>query len=156
MFRGRGAPGSRIEELASIFREKGATSPGKAMTAQELGIPPRLEESMKRRPGLTGVFVDVGGKYYLDEARLKELQYRLAAWGTGSPMRRVRELRLLRMAVGLAAIILVLYDLLFVGSSAIRFAIAALLLAWIALTVAQMVHLARVRRRLGARGRPNP
>ncbi|HVB95847.1 MAG TPA: hypothetical protein VND41_04515 [Nitrososphaerales archaeon] len=70
MFRAGG--GRRmIQGIIARFREKGATSPEKAMTSQELGLPPRFEEAMKRRLGATGVFVDVGGKYYLDEAKLK-------------------------------------------------------------------------------------
>jgi hypothetical protein len=60
------------------FRQKGATSPEKALTSQELGLPPRFEEAMHRRLGRTGIFVEVNGKYYLSEARLKEVQQRLA------------------------------------------------------------------------------
>jgi hypothetical protein len=63
-----------IQGIIARFREKGATSPEKAMTAQELGLPPRFEEAMKRRLGATGIFVDVGGKYYLDEAKLKQVR----------------------------------------------------------------------------------
>ncbi|MGD6811023.1 MAG: hypothetical protein ACQCN3_15120 [Candidatus Bathyarchaeia archaeon] len=56
------------------FRQKGATSPEKALTSQELGLPPRFEEAMHRRLGRTGIFVEVNGKYYLSEARLKGVQ----------------------------------------------------------------------------------
>jgi hypothetical protein len=69
-----GGRGRRIQEIVAKFREKGATSPEKAMTIQELGLPPRFEEAMKRRPGATGIFVQVGGKYYLDEARLQQIR----------------------------------------------------------------------------------
>ena len=59
MFRGgRG----RLERLVARFREKGATSAEKAMTAEELGLPPRFEDAMKRRLGATGIFVGTGGK----------------------------------------------------------------------------------------------
>jgi len=61
-------------EIEAVFRTKGATSPEKAMTAQELGLPPRFEEAMRRRLGATGIFVEVRGKYYLDEARLKQVE----------------------------------------------------------------------------------
>jgi hypothetical protein len=69
------------EQLTAViekFRQKGATSPEKALTSQELELPPRFEEAMHRRLGRSGVFVEVNGKYYLSEARLKEVQQRLA------------------------------------------------------------------------------
>lgn len=56
------------------FRQKGATSPDKAMTIQELGLPPRFELAMHHRLGQLGIFVEVNGKYYLDEAKLKQIQ----------------------------------------------------------------------------------
>jgi hypothetical protein len=52
------------------------------MTAQELGLPPRFEEAMHRRLGRTGIFVEVSGKYYLSEERLKEVQDRLSSRGS--------------------------------------------------------------------------
>ena len=69
--------------MVARFREKGATSPDKAMTIDELGLPPRFEEAMHRRLGATGIFVDVGGKYYLDEAKLKQVQEQRMQWGGG-------------------------------------------------------------------------
>ena len=47
----------RLYEIVEKFRQKGAISPEKAMTAQELGLPPRFEDAMKRRLGRTGIFV---------------------------------------------------------------------------------------------------
>ena len=64
----------RLQEVIQKFREKGATSPEKAMTIQELGLPPRFEQAMHRRLGQTGIFVEVNGKYYLNEERLKQIQ----------------------------------------------------------------------------------
>jgi hypothetical protein len=52
----------RIQQIVATFREKGATSPEKSITAQELGLPPRFEQAMRRRLGSTGIFVDIGGK----------------------------------------------------------------------------------------------
>jgi hypothetical protein len=49
-----------ILAIAQRFREKGAIGPDKAMMAQELGLPPRFEDAMKRRLGQTGIFVEVG------------------------------------------------------------------------------------------------
>ncbi len=74
MFRDREAIRRRLFELVERFREKGATSPEKAMTVQELGLPPRFEEAMHRRLGQSGIFVEVNGKYYLDEERLKQIR----------------------------------------------------------------------------------
>jgi hypothetical protein len=81
MFRGRDEDRERLLQIIEDFRKKGATSPDKAMTAQELGLPPRFEEAMRKRLGRLGVFVELNGKYYLSEERLKEVKERLAAHG---------------------------------------------------------------------------
>jgi hypothetical protein len=49
------------------------------MTPEELGLPPRFKEAMQRRLGRTGIFVEVNGKYYLSEQRLKEVQERISS-----------------------------------------------------------------------------
>ena len=75
MFRNREEIRKRLTEVVEKFRQKGATTPEKAMTPQELGLPPRFEQAMHRRLGQTGIFVEVnGGKYYLNEERLKQIQ----------------------------------------------------------------------------------
>jgi hypothetical protein len=79
MFRRRDETRERLLQIIEEFRKKGAVNPDKAMTAQELGLPPRFEEAMKRHLGLLGVFVEVNGKYYLCEERLKEVKERFAA-----------------------------------------------------------------------------
>jgi len=61
----------RLQKIVEMFRKKGATSPEKAMNLQELGLPIRFEQAMHRRLGQTGIFVEVNGKYYLNEERLK-------------------------------------------------------------------------------------
>ena len=53
------------------------------MSAQELGLPPRFEEAMHRRLGQTGIFIEVNGKYYLNEERLKQIQEQRAKGGQG-------------------------------------------------------------------------
>jgi hypothetical protein len=45
-------------EVVDKFREKGAISSDKAMSAEELGLPPRFEDAMKRRLGRLGIFVE--------------------------------------------------------------------------------------------------
>jgi hypothetical protein len=67
----------RLEEVIQLFRTKGALTPETAMTAKDLGLPPRFEEAMHRRLGRSGVFVEVNGKYYLSEQRLAEVKAKL-------------------------------------------------------------------------------
>jgi len=81
MFGRRPQPRQIIENLAQRFREKGATSPEKAITAEEMGLHERFEEAMKNRLGQTGIFVEVGGKYYLNEQRLREFEQRQGGGG---------------------------------------------------------------------------
>jgi hypothetical protein len=74
MFRNREEIHQRLQTIIQTFRQKGATSPEKAMTIQELSLPPRFEQAMHRRLGQTGIFVEINGKYYLSEERLKQIQ----------------------------------------------------------------------------------
>jgi hypothetical protein len=138
-----------IQGIVARFREKGATSPDKAMTAQELGLPPRFEEAMKRRLGATGIFIEVGGKYYLDEARLKQVQEERRAGGGMGGAREFRRtmftLRIARMVVGLCAVVLALSNFLVVRSTYVSLAVVGLVLLWIALTVVQLAYLSRAR-----------
>jgi hypothetical protein len=140
-----------IQGIIARFREKGATSPEKAMTAQELGLPPRFEEAMKRRLGATGIFVEVSGKYYLDEAKLKKVQEerRAGGWGGGGgrgPRGSMFAMRVARMVVGLAAVILALSNILIVRSAYLSFVVLGLAILWIALTVFQLLNLSRATR----------
>jgi hypothetical protein len=79
MFRRREEIRKQLTELIAKFKEKGATTPEKALTPEELGLPPRFQEAIQRRLGKTGIFVEVNGKYYLSEERLKEVQERLSS-----------------------------------------------------------------------------
>ena len=79
MFKGRNEIRKQVNQLIGKFREKGATSPEKAMTPEDLGLPPRFKEAMQRRLGRTEIFVEVNGKYYLSEQRLKEVQERISS-----------------------------------------------------------------------------
>ena len=71
----------QLTGLIAKFKEKGATAPEKALTAEELGLPPRFKDAMQRRLGRSGIFVEVNGKYFLSEQRLKEVQERLSNHG---------------------------------------------------------------------------
>ncbi len=83
MSRDRGEGRRRLQELIERFRQRGADSPEKAMTIQELGLPPRFEEAMHRRLGQSGIIVEVNGRYYLDEERLKQIREQRAKGGHG-------------------------------------------------------------------------
>ena len=74
MFRRRQHIMERISEVLEKFRQKGALSPEKALSSEELGLPPKLKETMQKRLGRLGVFVEVNGKYYLSEERLREVK----------------------------------------------------------------------------------
>ncbi|HML03286.1 MAG TPA: hypothetical protein VK487_07930 [Candidatus Bathyarchaeia archaeon] len=84
MFGDRRQMRQRLREIIERFREKGAISPEKAMTLQELGLPPRFEQAMHRRLGHLGIFVEINGKYYLNEERLKQIQEQRAKAGYGN------------------------------------------------------------------------
>jgi hypothetical protein len=84
MFRNREEMHQRLQEIIERFRQKGATSPEKAMTIQELGLPPRFEEAMHQRLGQSGILVETNGKYYLNEERLEQIQEQRAKTGPGS------------------------------------------------------------------------
>ena len=79
MFRRREKIRERLLEVVSKFRQKGAVSPDNTLTIEELGLPPEFKDLMKRRLGRLGVFVEVNGKYYLSEERLKEVKEQLAS-----------------------------------------------------------------------------
>jgi hypothetical protein len=79
MFGRRQKVRERLFKVIEKFRQKGALSPEKAMTAEELGLPVEFKEGMKKRLGQLGVFVEVNGKYYLSEERLKEVKEQIAA-----------------------------------------------------------------------------
>ncbi len=145
-----------IQGIVARFREKGATSPEKAMTAQELGLPPRFEEAMKRRLGATGIFVEVGGKYYLDEAKLKQVQEerRAGGWGGGGGVSwgGVIALRMARMVVGIAVVLLILSNVFIARSMYVSLAVLGLLILFLVLTVVQLYYLSRARSRWRASG----
>jgi len=69
-----GWAGDRIRQIIQTFRSKGAVSPETALSADELGLSRIFVRIMKRRRGKTRVFVEVGGKYYLDEKALQTMK----------------------------------------------------------------------------------
>jgi len=69
-----GWAGERIREIVRTFQAKGALSPETALSADELGLSRMFVRIMKRRRGKTKVFVEVNGKYYLDEQALRGMR----------------------------------------------------------------------------------
>jgi hypothetical protein len=69
-----GWSGERIRQIIQTFRSKGALSPESALSADELGLSRIFVRIMKRRRGRTRVFVEVEGKYYLDENALRAIK----------------------------------------------------------------------------------
>jgi hypothetical protein len=67
-----GVGGERIQHIIRTFQAKGAISPETALTAKELGLSRLFVRIMKRRQGRTKVFIEVDGKYYLDQAALQK------------------------------------------------------------------------------------
>ena len=127
MYRNREEIRQRLRAIIQTFRQKGATSPEKAMTIQELGFPPRFEQAMHRRLGQTGIFVEVNGKYYLSEERFKQFQeQRRNTWRgeggsgglgrTGSPARLRYVGILLMLPLGLIVALALFY--LFINAGA--------------------------------------
>jgi YVTN family beta-propeller protein len=62
----------KIQQIVQKFQEKGAVSPQTAMTAKELGLSRIFVRIMERRKEQTKIFVEVNGKYYLDQKALEE------------------------------------------------------------------------------------
>ena len=141
----------RIAEIAQKFREKGATSPERAMSAQELGLPPRFKEAMKRRLGQTGIFVEVGGKYYLNEARLEEIQQQRGMQGgiMSSTRRNMMNLRIARMVVVVVLLVTILTNL-FVRNTSVWILVVGLIVVLVVLTVLMIFYTARMRGRRSA------
>jgi DNA-binding PadR family transcriptional regulator len=76
---------ARFAEIKEIFlnevekfRQKGAVTPEKAMSIEELGLSPKFKTLLSRSPRLLGVFVKVDNKYYLSEERLKKIEKQLS------------------------------------------------------------------------------
>jgi len=147
---GRGDFRRRVSAIAQKFKDVDATSPERAMTAQELGLPPRFEEAMKRRLGQTGIFVEVNGKYYLNEARLDQMGR--SGFGGGSRMQyseNVRKnmltLRLIRLTIGVVTLLLIVTNIFFLRNPEVWIAIGVLLMITIATSIFQIYFVSRAR-----------
>jgi hypothetical protein len=151
MFNQRQEIRKRINEIIAVFRQKGAISPDKAMTAQELGLPPRFEEAMHRRLGRSGIFVQLDGKYYLSEERLKQVEEHWSSRGRGGAglggaRGDMITLRITRMITAFLFVVLILVNL-FVQSFELKLIISVLIIAWIVITMVQLYYISRSRKR---------
>jgi hypothetical protein len=140
-----------FHDVVEKFRQKGAVSPDRAMTAEELGLPPRFEQAMKRRLGRSGVFVELNGKYYLSEERLKQIEeLRSARGGTRNPRKRIMTLRLFQLFTVVLLVALFLANL-FIQSSELRVISVVLLVVWLLISVLQIFYLSQTRKRFSSR-----
>jgi hypothetical protein len=147
MFRDREQMRRRLLKVIERFREKGATSPEKAMTIQELGLPPRFEEAMHRRLGQSGIFVAVNGKYYLNEERLRQIQEERAKRGYGArdrgdagPPTWARAVRsLLMLPIGIIVAVVLFYFFTYNGGLFPGEFLIILLIVMFALFVARLL-----------------
>ncbi len=80
---GKNERAERFRRLVKTFQEKGAISPENAMTAEQLGLPPRFKEFMDEHSGRTRVFVEVSGRYYLDQKALEEMRKKMMEGRSG-------------------------------------------------------------------------
>ncbi len=140
-------------EVVERFRQKGAVSPDKAMTVEELSLPPRFEVAMKRRLGRLGVFVEVNGKYYLSEERLKQIEELRSARGAAwAPRKRTLTLRTVQMVAVILFVTFLLVSL-YVQSWELRVISSLFLVIWLVISVLQIYYLSRFRKRMSASGR---
>ena len=150
MFRRREEIRKWLSEVIEKFRQNGAASPDKAMTAEELGLPPGFQEAMKRRLSRTGIFVEVNGKYYLSEGRLKQMQglghREEAAW---SARKRMLTLRIFRMITAILFVALLLVNI-FIQSWEIRLVSSVFIVIWLVISIVQIYYLSRVRKRFSS------
>jgi hypothetical protein len=136
-----------FSDVVQKFRQKGAVSPDKAMTVDELGLPPRFEQAMKRRLGRLGVFVEVNGKYYLSEERLKQIEeLRSARGGAWNPRNRIMTLRLVQLAIVVLLVTLFLVNI-FVQSWELRIVSAIFLVVLLVMITVQIYYLSRARKK---------
>jgi hypothetical protein len=70
--------GEKLRETIQIFQQKGAISPQTALTAKELGLSRIFERIIERRGEKTKIFVQINGKYYLDQKALADMKQQRA------------------------------------------------------------------------------
>lgn len=138
-----------LEDAIQKFRQKGALTPEAAKTATELGLSPRFEEVMRRRLGKLGIFVEINGRYYLSEERLRQVEsMHRKSGGADTPRSSwtMRNFRLVRLLTSLLIVALLLVNI-YIQSWELRIATLIIVVGWIALTLYQIYKLSRKRRK---------
>jgi hypothetical protein len=144
-----------FHEVVEEFRQKGALSPEKAMTAEELGLPPRFEVAMKRRLCRSGVFVEANGKHSsrsalsLSEERLKQIEElrstRTTDWVRARARKNVLTLRIVRLIM--VVLFLAFFSVSFlVQSWELRVLSLLFLVVWLVVSALQIYYLSRIRK----------
>jgi ABC-type multidrug transport system fused ATPase/permease subunit len=139
-----------FSEIVQKFRQKGAVSPDKAMTVDELGLPPRFEQAMRRRLGRLGVFLEVNGKYYLSEERLKQIEeLRSARDEAWNPRNRMMALRVVQLAIVVLLVTLFLVNIFF-QSWELKIVSAIFLVVLLVMIILQIYYLSRARKKFSS------
>ncbi len=148
MFRQRDEIRKWLFEVIEKFRQKEAVSPERAMTAQELDLPLGFQEAMRRRLGRSGIFVEVNGKYYLSEERLKQIRGPGHAEGADwSSRKRILTLRMVQM-ITVALLVTLMLANMFVQSWEMRVISSLFLVVWLVVCILQIYYLSKVRKRI--------
>ena len=63
----------RLKEMMKSFKERNATSPERAKSLEELGLPPHFEMIVQMRLGPLGIIIEQDNKYYLVEENMGKL-----------------------------------------------------------------------------------
>jgi hypothetical protein len=102
----------KILNIAEIFRQKGAISPQKAMTLEDLNLPPRFKYLMSGPMGKLDIFKEIKGKYYISEEKLTpiEKQHNLSD-STSYSRQRLFSLKITRITTIVLLITLLLVNL---------------------------------------------
>ncbi|MGD0330211.1 MAG: hypothetical protein ABSB40_07150 [Nitrososphaeria archaeon] len=102
---------------------------------------------MKRRLGRSGIFVEVNGKYYLSEERLKQVEeWRSGREGSQSFRKKMVTFRVVQMIVIIIFVTLLLINL-FVQSRELRVISSIFLIIWLVISIVLLYYMLRMRRR---------
>jgi hypothetical protein len=151
---------NRINNIAQRFRQAGALSPDTAKTPEEIGLPPQFDQAMHRRLGQTGIFIEVSGKYYLDENRLAQFNQSGFGWqqqpGTGQrwggggrnyqTRQSLLTLRIIRITLSIIVLLLIIGNFFYFHSFNVWFAVIFLFILTVVISVLQIFYLSRLRR----------
>ena len=117
------------------------------MTPEELGLPPHFEVFMQRWLGRLGLFIEVNGKYYLSEERLKQIEAQGSVRQTAADsQRKLLNLRIVKILIGIIFVALLLVNM-FVQSLELRLVVSILLAVSLGVSILQLYYLTRIRKR---------